>query len=169
MTTRDVGPTPSKASKPTIHSGGTKLTRCLVAAAWALTALAQSRVKKDEAEMSGVIRTARIIQVLPEMNQLNESARDRSDASKIMRLRQHILEKVVAASPQVDANRADRQRDRPIQRDPRLSFRQKGQGCQSCQSTEYRFGGNAGSDELPGSSCFRERTRLRRSSASPLV
>jgi hypothetical protein len=41
--------------------------------------------------------------VLPEMNQLHESARDRSDASKIMRLRQHILEKVVAACLQVDA------------------------------------------------------------------
>jgi hypothetical protein len=68
-----------------------------------LTALAQSQVKKEEAEASGVMLTAGIIQVLPEMNQLNESARDQSDASKVMRLRQQILEKVVAASLQVDA------------------------------------------------------------------
>jgi hypothetical protein len=80
-----------------------KLTRCLVAAALALTALAQPQVKKEEANTSGVLRTARIIQVLPEMNQLNESARNESDASKVMRFRQQILEKVVAASLQVDA------------------------------------------------------------------
>lgn len=79
------------------------MTRCLVAAALALTALAQPQVKKEEANTSGVLRTARIIQVLPEMNQLNESARNESDASKVMRFRQQILEKVVAASLQVDA------------------------------------------------------------------
>ena len=80
-----------------------KLTRCLVAAAFTLTTLAQPQVKKEEADASGVLRTARIIQVLPEMNQLNELARDQSEASKVMRLRQQILEKVVAASLQVDA------------------------------------------------------------------
>jgi len=79
------------------------LTRCLVAAALALTAFAQSQVMKEQADTSGVVRTARIIQVLPEMNQLNESVRDQSDASKVMRLRQQILEKVVETSLQVDA------------------------------------------------------------------
>jgi len=58
---------------------------------------------KEQADTSGVVRTARIIQVLPEMNQLNESVRDQSDASKVMRLRQQILEKVVETSLQVDA------------------------------------------------------------------
>jgi hypothetical protein len=58
---------------------------------------------KEQADTTGVLRTARIIQVLPEMNQLNESVCDQSDASKVMRLRQQILEKVVAASLQVDA------------------------------------------------------------------
>jgi len=79
------------------------LTRCLVASAFALTAFAQSQVKKDEADTSGVVHTAQIIQVLPEMNEMNEFARSQSDAAKVMRLRQHILEKVVAASLQVDA------------------------------------------------------------------
>lgn len=79
------------------------MTRCLVAAALALTAFAQSQVMKEQADTSGVVRTARIIQVLPEMNQLNESVRDQSDASKVMRLRQQILEKVVETSLQVDA------------------------------------------------------------------
>ena len=103
------------------------MTRCLVAAVLTLTAFAQSQVMKDQADTSGVVRTARIIQVLPEMNQLNESVRDQSDASKVMRLRRQILEKVVAASLQVDATIAqNRQRDCSIQRDPRLSLRQKG-------------------------------------------
>jgi len=79
------------------------LTRCLVAAALALTAFAQSQVMNEQADTSGVVRTARIIQVLPEMNQLNESVRDQPDASKVMRLRQQILEKVVETSLQVDA------------------------------------------------------------------
>ena len=79
------------------------MTRCLVAAALALTAFAQSQVMNEQADTSGVVRTARIIQVLPEMNQLNESVRDQSDASKVMRLRQQILEKVVETSLQVDA------------------------------------------------------------------
>jgi hypothetical protein len=65
-----------------MHSGGMKLTLSLVAAAFAWTALAQPQVQKEEADTSGVLRTARIIQVLPEMNQLNESARGQSDASK---------------------------------------------------------------------------------------
>ena len=99
------------------------MTRCLVAAVLTLTAFAQSQVMKDQADTSGVVRTPRIIQVLPEMNQLNESVRDQSDASKVMRLRQQILEKVVAASLQVDATIAqNRQRDFSIQRDPRLSL-----------------------------------------------
>ena len=79
------------------------MTRCLVAAALALTAFAQSQVMNEQADTSGVVRTARIIQVLPEMNQLNESVRDQPDASKVMRLRQQILEKVVETSLQVDA------------------------------------------------------------------
>ena len=127
MTTRNVRPTPSEhptcGIQRAIHSGGSKLTRCLVAAVLTLTAFAQSQVMKDQADTSGVVRTPRIIQVLPEMNQLNESVRDQSDASKVMRLRQQILEKVVAASLQVDATIAqNRQRDFSIQRDPRLSL-----------------------------------------------
>jgi hypothetical protein len=80
-----------------------RLTRCLATAAFALTALAQAQVKQDEAATSGVMRTARIIRVLPEMNEMNEFARNESDAPKVVRLRQQILEKVVAASLQVDA------------------------------------------------------------------
>ena len=79
------------------------MTRCLATAALALTALAQAQVKEDEAATSGVMHTARIIKVLPEMNEMNGFARNESDAPKVMRLRQHILEKVVAASLQVDA------------------------------------------------------------------
>jgi len=79
------------------------LRRCLLASALALTALAQYHVQKEDADTSGVMRTARIIHVLPEMNQLNDSPRDQLDPSKVTRIRQQILETVVAASLQVDA------------------------------------------------------------------
>jgi hypothetical protein len=85
------------------HSVVMKLTRSIAVTALAFSALAQSQVKKDEAETSTVMRTARIIQVLPEINQLNELARNQSDASKITRLRQGIVEKVLAVSLEVDA------------------------------------------------------------------
>src|SRR5271168_253258 len=49
------------------------------------------------------MRTANIIHVLPEIDQLSELARNQSDALKIMPLRQQIIEKVLAASLQVDA------------------------------------------------------------------
>jgi len=80
-----------------------KLTRSLGITALAFSALAQSQVKNNEAEPSTVMRTARIIQVLPEMNQLNESVRNQPDPSKITPLRQIIVEKVLAASLEVDA------------------------------------------------------------------
>lgn len=80
-----------------------KLNRCLAITALAFPALAQTQIKKDEAETSSVMRTARIIKVLPEINQLNELTHDQADASRITPLRQQILEKVVAASLQVDA------------------------------------------------------------------
>jgi hypothetical protein len=67
------------------------------------SALAQAQVKKDQAETPAVQRTARIIGALPEINRLDESVHNQSDASTIMPLRQQILEKVVAASLQVDA------------------------------------------------------------------
>jgi hypothetical protein len=80
-----------------------KLTRSLVLAAWTLSALAQAQTKNTGAEASTVTRTARIIHVLPEMNRLNELVRDQSDASKITPVRQVIIEKVLAASLEVDA------------------------------------------------------------------
>jgi predicted DNA-binding protein with PD1-like motif len=80
-----------------------KLTRSLGITALAFSALAQSQVKKNEAETLTVTRTARIIQVLPEISQLNESVRNQSDALRITELRQVIIEKVLAASLQVDA------------------------------------------------------------------
>ena len=80
-----------------------KLTRCLATATLVFSALAQSQFKKDEAETSVVMRTARIIKVLPEINRLNELAHNQSDASKTMPLRQQILEKFDSASLQVDA------------------------------------------------------------------
>jgi hypothetical protein len=49
------------------------------------------------------VRTARIIRVLPEINQLNELVRSQSDPSKITPLRQVVTEKVLAASLEVDA------------------------------------------------------------------
>jgi hypothetical protein len=80
-----------------------KLTRSLGITAWAFSALAQSQLHNNEAESSTVMRTARIIQVLPELNQLNEQVRNQSDASKITPLREVIIEKVLAASLEVDA------------------------------------------------------------------
>ena len=56
-----------------------------------------------EGMASTVLRTARIIRVLPEMKQLNELVRNQSDASKITPVRQIIIEKVLAASLEVDA------------------------------------------------------------------
>jgi hypothetical protein len=49
------------------------------------------------------MRTARIIQVLPEIDQLNELVRGQSDVSKLTQIRQVIVEKVLAASLEVDA------------------------------------------------------------------
>jgi hypothetical protein len=80
-----------------------KLNRSLGITALAFSALAQSQVKNNEAESSTVMRTARIIQVLPEINQLNELVHNQSDPSKITPLRQVIIEKVLAASLEVDA------------------------------------------------------------------
>jgi hypothetical protein len=80
-----------------------KLTRSLGITALAFSALAQSQVKNNGAAPSTVIRTARIIQVLPEISQLNELVHNQSDASKITPVRQLIVEKVLAASLEVDA------------------------------------------------------------------
>jgi hypothetical protein len=79
------------------------LNRSLVITALAVPALALAQVKNNEAESSTVVRTARIIQVLPELSQLNDLARNQSDPSKITPLRQVIIEKVFAASLEVDA------------------------------------------------------------------
>jgi len=49
------------------------------------------------------MRTANIIHVLPEIDQLSELARNQSDPSKITPLRQIIIERVLAASLEVDA------------------------------------------------------------------
>src|SRR6202451_4773384 len=49
------------------------------------------------------MRTANIIHVLPEIDQLNELLRNQSDPSKITPLRQIIIERVLAASLEVDA------------------------------------------------------------------
>jgi hypothetical protein len=80
-----------------------KLTRSLVITALACSALAQAQVKNNEAAPSTVMRTARIIQALPEVNQLNELVRSQPDPSQITTLRQVIIEKVLAASLVVDA------------------------------------------------------------------
>jgi hypothetical protein len=79
-----------------------KMARTLGITALAFSGLAQAQVK-NEAATSTVIRTARIIQVLPEISQLNELVRNQSDPSKITPLRQVIVEKVLAASLEVDA------------------------------------------------------------------
>jgi hypothetical protein len=80
-----------------------KLTRSLVITALAFSAFAQAQVGNDKAATSTVMHTARLIQALPEINQLNELVRSQSDLSKITPLRQIISEKVLAASLQVDA------------------------------------------------------------------
>jgi hypothetical protein len=79
------------------------LTRSLAITALAFSSLAQSQVKNDDAETPVWMRTAAIINVLPEIHQLDESVHSQSDGLKIMQLRQRILEKVVAASLHVDA------------------------------------------------------------------
>ena len=68
-----------------------KLNRSLGITAWAFSALAQSQLN-NETESSTVMRTARIIQALPELNHL---IRNQSDASKITPLRQVIIERVL--------------------------------------------------------------------------
>jgi hypothetical protein len=80
-----------------------KLNRSLAITALAFPALAQSQVRNDEAQQSAVLRTARIISVLPEINQLNELTHNHADGAKMAPLRQQIMEKVLAASLQVDA------------------------------------------------------------------
>ena len=70
-----------------------KLIPSLAIAELAFSAFAQAQV----------MRTAKIIQVLPEVNQLNALVRNQSDASKITPIRQVIVEKVLAASLEVDA------------------------------------------------------------------
>jgi hypothetical protein len=80
-----------------------KLTRRLGMTALAFSALAQPQDRDNGVEASTVPRTARIIRVLPEMNQLNDLIRNQSDAAKIMPIRQAIVEKVLAASLEVDA------------------------------------------------------------------
>jgi hypothetical protein len=66
--------------------------------------LAQAQNKDYKAEASTVMRTARIIQALPEIEQLNELSRNQPDAPKIALLREAIIQKVLAASLQVDAS-----------------------------------------------------------------
>jgi hypothetical protein len=80
-----------------------KLIRSVGLTALAFSVLAQSQVKNDKTEQSTVMRTAGVIQVLSEINQLNELVRNQPDPSKITPLRQIIIEKVLAASLEVDA------------------------------------------------------------------
>ena len=77
--------------------------RCLAMTALALLAIAQPKMTADDAETSPVMRTARIVRVLPELRELIKLTRSQADPSKLMPLRQNILEKVVSASLQVDA------------------------------------------------------------------
>jgi hypothetical protein len=79
------------------------LTQSLGLMALAFSTLTYAQVNEKEAETSSVRRTARIIQVQPKLDQLEEFIRNQSDASKITLLRQVIVEKVLAASLQVDA------------------------------------------------------------------
>jgi hypothetical protein len=71
--------------------------------ALAVSAFAQPQVKSSEADTSTLIPTARIIQVLPEVNELNELVRNRPDFLRIAPLRQIVIEKVLVASLEVDA------------------------------------------------------------------
>jgi hypothetical protein len=80
-----------------------KLARCLAIATLVFPALAQSQAKVDEAETSAAARTAFIIRALPDIERLRELTRNQSESSQILPVRQQILEKVVAASLQVDA------------------------------------------------------------------
>ena len=77
--------------------------RCLAMTALALLAIAQPKMTADDAETSPVMRTARIVRVLPELRELINLTRSQTDPSKLTPLRQNILEKVVSASLQVDA------------------------------------------------------------------
>jgi hypothetical protein len=79
------------------------LSRCLPITAWAFSVLAQPQVTPEESETSPVMRTARIIRVLPELRELLKLTKSQADPSKLTPLRQQLLEKVVAASLQVDA------------------------------------------------------------------
>jgi hypothetical protein len=75
--------------------------RCLAMTALAFLAVAQPQVIVDEA--SQLMHTARIIGVRPQLRELINLTRSQTDPSKLTPLRQNILEKVVAASLQVDA------------------------------------------------------------------
>jgi hypothetical protein len=77
--------------------------QCLAMTALAFSTVAQPQVTADETETSQLIHTARIIRVQPELRELTELTRSQADLSKLTPLRQNILEKVVAASLQVDA------------------------------------------------------------------
>ena len=79
------------------------LTRSLGVMALAFSTLTYAQVNEKEAETSTVRRTAGIIQVLPKLDRLDEFIRNRSDPSQITLLRQVIVERVLAASLQVDA------------------------------------------------------------------
>src|SRR5580658_6721827 len=73
----------------------------LVTAALAFAHFASCQVVKDD--RTDLMRTAAIIDVLPEISQIDALTRSRSDTADILRVRQRILEKVLAASLQVDA------------------------------------------------------------------
>ena len=77
--------------------------RRLALTALAFSGIAQPQVTADDAETSQMMHTARIIRVLPELRELINLTRSQADPSKLTPLRQNILEKVVAASLQVDA------------------------------------------------------------------
>jgi hypothetical protein len=146
-----------------------KLTRSLVITPLAFSALAQAQVKNNEAAPSTAIRTARIIQAPPEMNQLNELVRNQSDASKIRPIRQVIVEKDLAASLEVDATIAQ------IDNEIAQSNEVRGYLSDRRDKAVYRAnllsivsGGILGCNQCRASVAFR-RTKLRLPSASPPV
>jgi hypothetical protein len=95
---------PVRVMAVTLHSFLSQMTtdnRCLAVTALAFLAVAQPQVTADETAQ--LMHTARIIRVLPELRELINLSRSQTDSSKLTPLRQNILEKVVAASLQVDA------------------------------------------------------------------
>jgi hypothetical protein len=146
------------------HSVCMKLTRSL-----GITALAWSALGQSQVESSTVMRTAGIIQVLPEVNELNELVRNQSDALKITPLRQTIIEKVLAASLEVDATIAQIDNEIAQSNEVRGYLSDKRDKAVNRANLLSIVSGGTLGQPAPGSSCLQARTKLRPSSASQLV